>query len=174
MERHSQTNILVVNVLNGFDLGAHSCVNCEVNTFNRKLNKHMKSFQNATAVEVTSDRNHFTKRGLHLNRKGKEQAAKPIACSIKEIFKLQKKDSIKMGWREEQELEGANTVSNNVDKDGDQIIHKEQANRDPKQKEDKLPSKQARRLPTIRHDDFLWRDILEPVLWCFTRILGVC
>ena len=46
-----------------------------------------------------------------------------------------------------------------MDKDGDQIIHEEQATRDQEQKEDKLPSKQARRLPTTRHDDFLWLDI---------------
>ena len=64
-----------------------------------------------------------------------------------------------MGRKEEQELEGANTVSSDVDKDGDQILHKEQANRDQEQKEDKLPSKRPRRLPTTRHDDFLWLDI---------------
>ena len=49
-------------------------------------------------------------------------------------------------------MKGDNTVSNNVDKDSDQIIHEEQANREQEQKEDKLPSKQARRLPTTRHD----------------------
>jgi len=108
-------------VPNRFDLGAHSCVNYEVNAVNRKLDKHMKSFQNATTVEVTSDRENFTKHGLHLNRKGKEQAAKTIVSSIQDIFKLQKKGSIKISWKEEQKLEGANTVSNNVDKDGDQI-----------------------------------------------------
>ena len=64
-----------------------------------------------------------------------------------------------MGRKEEQELEGANTVSSDVDKDGDQILHEEQANRDQEQKEDKLPSKRPRRLPTTRHDDFLWLDI---------------
>ena len=30
VERHSQTNVLVVNVPNRFDLGVHSCVNYEV------------------------------------------------------------------------------------------------------------------------------------------------
>jgi hypothetical protein len=35
-----------------------------------------------------------------------------------EIFKLQKKNPIKMSWKE-QKLEGANTVSNNVVKEGD-------------------------------------------------------
>jgi len=70
---------------------------------------------------------------------------------MKDIFKLQK-EPIKMSWKE-QELEGANTVSSNVDKD-DQIIHEEQANR-PRKKGRKLPSKRTRRLPTTRHDDFL-------------------
>jgi hypothetical protein len=129
-----------VNAPNRFDLGAHSCVKYEVNAFNRKLDKHIKRFQNATTVEVTSDRDNFTKHGLHLNRKGKEQAAKTIVSSIKEIFKLQKKDPIKI-IRNEQKLEGANTVSNNVDKDDDQIIHEEQANRDQEKKEGKLSSK---------------------------------
>ena len=101
----------------------------------------MKSFQNAATIKVTSDRDHFTQHGLHLYSKQKEQAAKTIASSTKEIFKLQKKDPIKMSWKEEQKLEGANTVSNTVNKDCDQIIHEEQANRDQEQKEDKLPSK---------------------------------
>jgi hypothetical protein len=43
----------------------------------------MKSFQNVATVEVTSDRHHFTKHGLQLDRKGKEQAAKRIASPIR-------------------------------------------------------------------------------------------
>ena len=130
MEMHSHTNVLVVNVPNRFDLGTHSCVNYEVKAFNRKLVKHTKSSQNAATVEVTSDRDHFILHGLHLNRKGKEQAAKTIASSIKEIFKLQKKDPINMSWKKEQKLEGAATVSNNVDKNGGQRIHERKGNRD--------------------------------------------
>jgi hypothetical protein len=53
-------------------------------------------------------------------------------------------------WKGEQELEGATTVLYNVDKDGDQISHEDQA-----EKEDKLATKWARRLPTKRHTDFL-------------------
>ena len=100
VERHSHTNVLVVNVPKRFDLETHCCVNYEVNAFNRKLDKHMKSFKNANTVEVTSDRDHYTKRGLHLNRKGKEEAAKTTVSSIKEIFKLQKKYLIKMSCKE--------------------------------------------------------------------------
>jgi lysophospholipase L1-like esterase len=96
VEKYYKTNVLVVYVPKRFDLEAHSCINYEVNAFNKKLGKHMKSFHHASTVEVTSNRELFTKHGLHLNRKGKEQAAKPIASAIKEIFKLQEKDPIKM------------------------------------------------------------------------------
>ena len=88
---------------------------------------------------MNSDRDHFTKRGLHLNRKWKEQAAKTIDSSIEVIFKLQKKNHIKVSWKEEQKLEGVNTVRNNVDKDGDQIICEEQANRDQEQRKTNCP-----------------------------------
>jgi len=143
-----------VNVPNRFDLEAQSCVKHEVNTFNRKSDKHMETFQHASTVEVTSNRELFTKHGLHLNSKGKEQVAKTIASSIKEVFKLQEKDPIKMSWKEEQEPEGATTVLNKVDKGDDQVPHEDQEH-----KEDNLSTKRARRLPTTRHTDFLWLDI---------------
>jgi hypothetical protein len=91
---------------------------------------------------VTSDTDHFTQHSLHLNSKGKEQGAK--------------KDHINMSWKEDQKLEVSNTVSNNVGKDGDQLIHEEQTNRDQVKKEDKLPSKQTSRQPTARYDDFFY------------------
>ena len=65
-----------MSVSHRFDLGAHSCVNNEVKAFNRKLDKHMKSFQNAATVKLTSDRNPFTQHGLHLNKKGKKTGSK--------------------------------------------------------------------------------------------------
>jgi hypothetical protein len=37
VEKHSQTNILVMNVTNTYNLDAQSCVNYEVKIFNRKL-----------------------------------------------------------------------------------------------------------------------------------------
>jgi len=40
-----------------------------------------------------------------------------------------------------------------------QIIYEDQVNRDQEPNEDKLPSKQSRGLPTMRHDEFLWLDI---------------
>jgi len=45
-----------------------------------------------------------------------------------------------------------------VEKDG-QIIYGEQVNRAQEPNEDKLSPKGSRRLPTMRHDDFLWLTI---------------
>jgi len=38
----------------------------------------MKSFQNAATVGVTSDREHFTKHGLNLNRRPKNRLQKQL------------------------------------------------------------------------------------------------
>jgi len=59
----------------------------------------MKSFQNAATIDVTTDRDHFTQHGLNWNRNRKELAAKTTASSIKENFKLQKKDQINRNWK---------------------------------------------------------------------------
>jgi hypothetical protein len=40
--------------------------------------QHLKSFHNAATVEVTSDREYFTKRGLHLNRRAKKRLQKQL------------------------------------------------------------------------------------------------
>jgi hypothetical protein len=39
-------------------------------------------------MEVNTDRDHFTRHGLHLNSKGKEQSAKKIVNTIKDIFNV--------------------------------------------------------------------------------------
>ena len=81
LEKNSQTNILVMNVPNKFDLDAQSCVNYEVKVLNRKLGKHMKSFPSASTVQVTPDRDQFMQHGLHLNRKGeKNRLQKNCEC----------------------------------------------------------------------------------------------
>ena len=72
VEKHSQTNVLVMNVPYRFDLGAHSCVNSEVKAFNRKLDKHMKSFQNAATVKVLSYKRSFYSTWSLFEQKGKK------------------------------------------------------------------------------------------------------
>ena len=53
------------------DLDPNSCVNDEVKVYNRKLKKHLKVFGNSHVIEVDSNRDLFTRHGLHMNSKGK-------------------------------------------------------------------------------------------------------
>jgi hypothetical protein len=61
----------------------NSCVNKEVDVFNRKLRKQMKVFENIALIKLDSNRDQFKKHGLHLNNKGNELAAKKIVSTIK-------------------------------------------------------------------------------------------
>jgi hypothetical protein len=72
------TNVILMCVLHRHDLHVNSCVNREVEVFNRKLRKQMKIFDNVTLIKVDPDRDLFTKHGLHMNNKGKEQVAKKM------------------------------------------------------------------------------------------------
>ena len=47
-------------------------MNEEIRNYNRKLNKVIKGFKNVQLINVLSERNVFTKHGMHKNTKGKE------------------------------------------------------------------------------------------------------
>ena len=73
---NNHTNIILISVPHRYDLMQSSCVNNEIRSFNRKLMKTVRAFKHASVLEMTSDRNHFTKHGLHLNGLGKEVLSK--------------------------------------------------------------------------------------------------
>jgi len=75
---NNHTNIILISVPHRYDLKQSSCVNNEIRAFNRKLMKSVRAFKHASVLEMTSDRNHFTKHGLHLNGLGKEVLSKQI------------------------------------------------------------------------------------------------
>jgi len=49
------------------------------------------AFKHASVLEMTSDRNHFTKHGLHLNGLGKEVLSKQIVSHVCEILLINNK-----------------------------------------------------------------------------------
>jgi hypothetical protein len=65
------TNVIVICVPYHFDLQPSSCVNEEVEPFNRKLQKTMKTFSYIHVCNMSTNRDHFTSCGLHLNSHGK-------------------------------------------------------------------------------------------------------
>jgi hypothetical protein len=72
-----------------------------VEVFNRKLRKQMKVFENTALIKLDSNRDLFTKHGLHLDSKGKELAAKKIVSTIKYILNKKTKEPIYMTWNED-------------------------------------------------------------------------
>jgi hypothetical protein len=146
-------------------------VNNEIKAFNRKLRKPLKVFDNTSLIQVSFETEHFTRHGLHLHSRGKEQSAKKTVNTIINIFKQEKVDSITMKWKEKhamvrakihiplanknqsygvgkltQERRKAQTI---VKKTGNckEIVYRDRV---------MIPSKRSRRLPANKSDDFLW------------------
>jgi hypothetical protein len=101
----SHTNVILMNVPHRHDLMKESCVNKEVEAFNRKLRNRMESFKKVKLIEVDSERELYTRHGQHLNSRGKETIASKIALTIESVVK-RKVDSISIQWYEEEELGG--------------------------------------------------------------------
>jgi hypothetical protein len=95
-------NVLAMNLPGRWDLDASSCVNQEIKVFNRKLYKHMRVFDCASMLEMSFERDHYTRLGIHLNSKGKDHSAQLISTTIKNIFKISKAAPISMNWKETQ------------------------------------------------------------------------
>ena len=95
------------------DLDPNSYVNDEVEVYNRKLKKkHLKVFGNSHVIEVDSNRDLFTRHGLHMNSKGKEQMAKKIVKAIEVMLNKENSDPIMMNDKEEP---GANSEGSETD-----------------------------------------------------------
>jgi len=74
-----------VRVPHRHDLQQTSCINKEIQVFNRKLHKISKVRDNVSIIDINFHRNDFTQHGLHLNTVGKEKVAEVIARNIKQL-----------------------------------------------------------------------------------------
>jgi hypothetical protein len=88
IEINSHTNIISVSVPHQYDLSDWSCVNSEVNTFNRKLVKLVKPLNHVILVKVHLKRKFFAEQSLHMNNVGKEKIALKIADVVTSLFKI--------------------------------------------------------------------------------------
>ena len=70
------TNVIIMSAPHRHDLIRNSCVNKEVEAFNRKLCKRLKRFEKVKMIEVISERAFYTKHAQHLNTGGKEIISK--------------------------------------------------------------------------------------------------
>jgi lysophospholipase L1-like esterase len=86
VKKTKHTNIILISVPHRHNLVYWSCVNKEVETFNRKLIKLIKPLEHVLIAKSESNRNYFTSHGLHLNNKGKEQVAREVSKVITTMF----------------------------------------------------------------------------------------
>jgi hypothetical protein len=78
----NNTNVILMSVPHRHDLMRNSCVNNEVEAFNRRLRERLKRFDNVEMIDVVSDKVCYTKQGQHLNSGGKESMSKKIVATI--------------------------------------------------------------------------------------------
>jgi hypothetical protein len=55
------TNFILIDVPHRYDLEQISCVNKEVEKYNRRIRKHMKVFENTEVIKVDLERRGSTK-----------------------------------------------------------------------------------------------------------------
>jgi hypothetical protein len=68
----NHTNVILMSAPHRYYLIRNSCVNNEVEVFNRMLCKKLERYEKVEMIDVVSERNFYTKHGQHLNSGGKE------------------------------------------------------------------------------------------------------
>jgi len=81
----ADTNVIVMCAPSCYDLQPSSSVNMEVASFNRKLHKSMKMFSHVQACPMSTNRDHHTTHGFHMNAQGKHWIANTWASIIKTL-----------------------------------------------------------------------------------------
>ena len=100
MQNRRNTNVIILNAPNRFDSEESSCVNKEIKVRNRKLNKITKRYNHTEVNDMSINRDHYTKHGLHMNKSGKEWLLRRTADSINKLFEYLKPASIILEWKE--------------------------------------------------------------------------
>ena len=71
VKTNNHTNFILMDAPHRYDLEQNSCVNKEVEKYNRRIWKHMKVLENTEVIKVNIDRRGFTRHGQHMNAKEK-------------------------------------------------------------------------------------------------------
>jgi len=175
LEGTQNTNVIILEVLVRYDTGARSNINEQIDSFNKKLHKVIKSFMHVKLIKVTTNREDFTKHGLHLNSRGKEKMSKKLLKHLSTPQKKKVAEAIHLPWKSESTVEDIQTVKtvkpNNVpnisigasDRKDTDIQNVQQGdnhgignNSISSIKEISRNLKPQRNCPKVKNDDFLW------------------
>ena len=106
-------------------------------------------FSHVSLIETNINRNYYTKHGLHLNNKGKEELARSIANLINKLVLNEDKDKpvITLNWKDV------------INRSLSVQISPDQLKSSTLESSDQIPNRTSTRqkkLPVTRKNDFLW------------------
>jgi len=174
----NHTNAVQMSAPHRYDLISNSCVNNEVEKFNRNLHKRLERIGKVEMIDAVSERNLYTKLGQHLDSEGKESMAKKIASTIESLLN-KKVEPISGKWYTEEKTDildhhpvqgkaDNNPLDGNNECRSSSGILDTLEVQDAEQKcdcenvlgiVDKISPKRPRRQLVTRNKDFLWTNI---------------
>jgi len=86
VKNSEHTNVIIMDAPHRFDMGASSCVNKEVNAFNRKKKKTTRPCYHTGQINLNIHRDNFTKHGMHMNGSSKDSISGLLTSRIMELF----------------------------------------------------------------------------------------
>jgi hypothetical protein len=135
-----------------------SCVNKEVQAFNRKLRKVTKPYKHVTILKVSRSIETFTQHGMHLNKLRKRQIARQIATEIKGIIELKIDNPISMGWKLPTKRNLIASGMSNVEEQHHHLDNSIQTNKTQMDTLARRSSTGSKKLLADRSSDFLWEN----------------
>jgi hypothetical protein len=143
--QNEHTNIIILPAPIRYDLPMSSCVNTEIQAFNRKLRKMIKPFLHVKLLELPMNREDFTDHGLHLNSMGKEKVSKIIGKHLTNPPTEQGKNVIISPW--------INHITNPTNMEEPCAIMDKSSSSETV---NEITSERLKKAPVTRSSDFLW------------------
>ena len=91
--RNKHTNVITMTAPHRYDLQDFSCINKEIQIYNRKLGKMLKDMNHVRIIDMNLSRNEFAQRRLHMNSSSKE---KTLVTGHKSFDKAESSHQFKM------------------------------------------------------------------------------
>jgi len=168
----THTNVILMSAPQRYDLMEISCVNYEIENFNRKLCNRLERLGKVEMIDVGVDRSLYTRHGQHLNLKGKESMANKIASTIKNMLN-KKVEPISVKWDMDNDTRGTpSATASEQGKGSDDENVKMKPTYSHHEEDDKkvminvMPqldsirkTNRSKQSPSVTRNDFLWPKI---------------
>lgn len=164
VKHNRRTNIIVMEILHRHDLVEWSCVNKEIEQFNRQLTKRLRLEDQVSISRLKLGRQHFTRHGMHINYKGKEVICQQIAELIQQKMDTENKalqlNMIPLNYEPSIDQEATNPIEVTDQESKEDTVHgedteaqgnkAEEASLDPSLKGAALPKRDQQQQQQIR------------------------